>query len=139
MHWIFTMCNLFLKNKKGSQIFRHVLNYGTPVMVNYDIDRWKKKSRTNNICESEIINGYRGMQTKIFSRQLLDFKSWLSLGKTQFAKTLAKCTHENISQGCKVCLSKGDFQYDDLSHRLITCPTSNTIVEYIISCLTKQV
>ena len=79
------------------------------------------------------------MQTKIFPRQLLDFKARLLLGKTQFGKTLAKWTNENISQGCKVCLSKGDFQYDDLSHRLITCPTSNTIVEYIKSCLTKQV
>ena len=55
-HWIFTMSSLFLKNEKGSKIFEHVLNNGTHVKVIYNIDRWKKKLRTNNICESEIIS-----------------------------------------------------------------------------------
>ena len=82
------MPNLFLKKKKGSNIFRHILNYGTPVKVNYNINRWKKKLRTNNICESESISGYRGIKTKIFPRQLLDFKARPLLGKTQFGKTL---------------------------------------------------
>ena len=101
-HWIFTMSNLFLKNKKGSKIFRHVLNYGTPVKVNYNIDRWKKKLRTNNICESEIISGYRGMQTKIFPREFLDFKARLLLGKTKFGKTLPNGPRKIFPRGA-VC------------------------------------
>ena len=64
----------------------------------------------------------------------LTLKPGCCWGKPSLERILAKWTNENISQGCK-----GNFQYDDLSHRLITCPNSNTIVEYIKRCLTKQV
>ena len=77
---------------------------------------------TNHICEKEIQAGYRNMQTKYFPKQLLDFKARLLLGKTQFGKALAKWSLQGVSQGCKICHRHGNFYYDDLNHRIITCP-----------------
>ena len=71
------------------------------------------------------------MQTKCFPRQIIDFKIRLLLGKTQFGKTLAKWSPLNVSQGCKVCLRQCHFYYDDLSHRLLTCPASKNIINHI--------
>ena len=78
------------------------------------------------------------MQTKIFPKQLLDFKARLLLGKTQFGKTLAKWSTQGVSQGCKVCLRQGHFEYDDLSHRILECPRSVSIINHIQKNLTKQ-
>ena len=94
--------------------------------------------KTNQICESEIQSGYRNMQTKYFPKQLLDFKSRLLLGKTQFGKTLTKWSPQNVSQGFKVCLRQGHFNYDDLSNRIFTCPLSKNIINHIQATLTKQ-
>ena len=78
------------------------------------------------------------MQTRLFPKQLLDFKARLLLGKTQFGKTLAKWSSQEVSQGCKVCLRQGHFEYDDLSHRILNCPRSVSIINYIQINLTKQ-
>ena len=53
-------------------------------------------------------------------------------------KTLAKWSSQGISQGCKVCLRQGHFEYDDLSHRILTCPRSRNIIKHIQTTLTKQ-
>ena len=71
------------------------------------------------------------MQTRLFPKQLLDFKVRLLLGKTQFGKTLAKWSSQEVSQGCKVCQRQGHFEYDDLSHRILNCPRSVSIINHI--------
>ena len=78
------------------------------------------------------------MQTRFFPRHLPDFKARLLLGKTQFGKTLAKWSPLHVSQGCKVCLRQGHFEYDDLNHRLLECPTAKIIINHIQTTLTKQ-
>ena len=90
------------------------------------------------ICEYEIQAGYMNKQTKIFLRQLLDFRTRLLMGKTHFGKTLAKWSHDNISQGCKVCLKQGYFYFDEILHRLNSCPCSDSIIQHIKRTLTKQ-
>ena len=137
-HWMNTLTSLFHRTTKGLKIFRKVFNYIYKVKINYNKDRWISILKTNRICESEILAGYRNMQTRNFPRQLLDFKTRLLMGKTQFGKTLAKWSPLNVSQGCKVCLRQGHFHYDDLSHRLLTCPTSKIIIKHIQVTLTKQ-
>ena len=122
-HWMNTLTSLFIKTNKGSKFVRKIFNYKSKVRINYNKDRWTNMLKTNIICESEIIAGYRNMQTRYFPKQLLDFKTRLLMGKTQFGKTLAKWSPLNVSQGCKVYLRQGNFYYDDLSHRLLTCPT----------------
>ena len=108
-HWVNTLTGLFGKAKKGSKTFRKVLGSGSPVKIDFNINKWIKLLRTNRICESEIQAGYRNMQTRLFPRQLLDLKIRLLLGKTQFGKTLAKWSSQQVSQGCKVCLRQGQF------------------------------
>ena len=137
-HWVNTLTGLFNKTRKGSKTFRKVLGSKSLVKIDFNREKWIKLLRTNRICESEIQAGYRNMQTRLFPRQLLDLKIRLLLGKTQFGKTLAKWSSQEVSQGCKVCLRQGHFEYDDLGHRLLYCPRSISIIDHIRSKLTKQ-
>ena len=78
------------------------------------------------------------MQSKQFSRQLLDFKARLLLRKTQFPNQIAKWSPE-VSPYCKACTDKGDHQIADLKHTLFDCPTTQGIIEHIRVNLTKQI
>ena len=86
-HWANTLTDLFIRTSKGSRAFRKIFNNKSKVKVNYNKDKWIKLLKTNRICTSEILSGYRNMHTRYFPRQLLDFKTRLLLGKTQFGKT----------------------------------------------------
>ena len=77
------------------------------------------------------------MQTKEFSRQLLDFKARILLRKTQFPNQLNKWLPE-VSPYCKACMDKGDHQIADFKHTLFECPNRCSIIEYIRANLTKQ-
>ena len=66
VHWANTLTDLFLRTTKGSKTFRKILNYKSKVKINYNKDRWANILKTNRICESEILSGYRNMQTKYF-------------------------------------------------------------------------
>ena len=81
--------------------------------------------------------GYQSMQTKEFSRQILDFKARLLLRKTQFPNMLHKWKPE-VSQYCQACLDKGDHQIADFKHILFECPIRLCIIEHIRANLTKQ-
>ena len=82
--------------------------------------------------------GYQSMQTKEFSRQILDFKARLLLRKTQFPNMIHKWNPE-VSQYCLACLDKGDQQSADFKHILFECPVRMCIIEHIRANLTKQV
>ena len=96
-HFIFTLTNILQKQYRDHKS-RNVLSYKSPISINYHIERWRRILDTERLCESQIRLGYRGMQTRIFPRQFLDFKSRLILRKTQFADTLPKWTNDNTSR-----------------------------------------
>ena len=137
-HWKTNLVDLFQKTNKGSKAFRKILNSHSKIKVDYNLNKWIDKLGTDKLCTSEVLAGYRNMQAKNFPRQLLDFKARLLLGKTQFGKTIAKWSSQNVSQGCKFCLRQGHFAYDDFKHRLIDCPTTKQITRHIREKLTKQ-
>ena len=83
---------------KGSQLFRRILKYDNPDTPIYNIEVWRKKLNTDEICQGEVRNAYKLLQNKYLPRQLLDFKARIVMGKTQFNYTLSKWTKENISQ-----------------------------------------
>ena len=80
-HWANNLTDLFLRTTKVSKTFRKIFNNKSKVKINYNKDRWANILKTNRICTSEILSGYRNMQTRYFPRQLLDFKARLLLGK----------------------------------------------------------
>ena len=82
--------------------------------------------------------GYQMMQSKLFLRQLLDFKARLMLRKTQFPNTIAKWSPE-VSPNCIACTERGDHQIADLRHTLFECPTTQRIIKHIRVNLTKQI
>jgi hypothetical protein len=86
---MYTMTSLLLKQSKGSKILRKNLGYDSPLEVNYNIDRGRNILHTDRLYESEIQSGYRAIQTRIFTRELLDYKSRFLLGKFNL-KNLSK-------------------------------------------------
>ena len=132
-----TLTDLFQVNQKGSKRFRNILTPNVKTRINFPIEQWKVTLNTNRVCESEVQMGYQSMQTKEFSRQLLDFKARILLRKTQFPNQINKWSPD-VSPYCKFCMDKGDHQTADLKHTLFECPNRLTIIEYIRENLTKQ-
>ena len=113
-HFISHFHELFGTTTKGSQMFRRILKYDNPVTPTYDIEVWKIKLNTNEICQGEVVNAYKLLQNKYLPRQLLDFKARLILGKTQFNYSLSKWVTENISPYCQTCIEKGIHVHADM-------------------------
>ena len=65
-HWVNTLTDLFHKTSKGSKTFRKVFNNKSKVEINYNRDICTKLLKTNLICDSEILGGYRNMQQGSF-------------------------------------------------------------------------
>merc|ERR1712055_886428 len=122
-----TLTELIQVNQKGSKRFRDVLTINGKKEIKLSKESWKKTLNTTRMCESEIRMGYQSMQTKEFSRQILDFKARLLLRKTQFPNMIHKWKSE-VSQYCQACLDKGDQQIADFKHILFECPTRLCII-----------
>ena len=41
-HWISSITKLFHKQTKGSQIFRKILTYFSPIKVKFNLEKWRK-------------------------------------------------------------------------------------------------
>ena len=121
---------------KGSQLFRRILQYDKPDTPIYNIEVWRKKLNTDEICQGEVRNAYKLLQNKYLPRQLLDFKARIVMGKTQFNYTLSKWTKENISPYCQTCITRGINAHADMLHTLYACPRALSIHEYIRKNLT---
>ena len=63
-HWISSITKLFHKQTKGSKIFRKVLTYFSPIKVKLNLEKWRKKLGTEEVCKIEITNGFRSLQNK---------------------------------------------------------------------------
>ena len=85
-HWVNTLTDLFQNTSKGSNTFIKVFNNKSKVEINYNRERWTKLLKTNLICESEILAGYRNMQTNSSPSNCLTLKLDYCWGRPSFEK-----------------------------------------------------
>merc|ERR1712055_930223 len=108
IHFITTLKDLYLRETKGSQMFRGVFNYDSPVdKINLHIERWEKILPGYKICPGEMQCTYQSLQNKYFPKYLLDLKARLILRKIQFKDTLFKWAKEKSTQRCHMCQEWG--------------------------------
>ena len=75
-HFRITLRELYLKESKGSTVFRYVFNYDSPVdIVNTHIKRWEEILPGYKICPGEMQCTYQSLQNKYFPNHLLNLKS----------------------------------------------------------------
>ena len=139
VHFRTTLRELYLRESKGSKIFRGVFNYDSPVeSINTHLKRWEELLPGYKICPGEIKCTYQSLQNKYFPKHLLDMRTRLILRKTQFNNTLSKWTKDNITEICHMCQARGDYSRGTLVHTLFECCTVKEVILHVMWNITLQ-
>ena len=86
LHSLDTVCKLFENATKGSKPYR--LEMLKCSVIDYDVDKWKKRLNDNTISLDEVRNTYKMFHSKDLGTKHLDYNIRLAF-KTKFKDELA--------------------------------------------------
>ena len=121
------VCKLFEQANQGSKPYR--LEMSKKVVIDYDLDKWKRRLDDQTISLDEVRNTYKLFHTKDLGTKHLDYNIRLAL-KTKFKDQLANFAGtDKFCYNCKT-LSNREIK-ETFLHACYTCPHINVLINSV--------
>ena len=99
------------------------------VVIDYDVDKWKKRLNDNSISLDEVRNTYKLFHTKDLGTKHLDYNIRLAF-KTKFKDQLANFA--GTDKFCYNCKTLSNIEIKEtFLHACYTCPHINVLINNI--------